>query len=676
MRYSIDQEVYQIDHFLEKFKHKHKIIIGRSKDCDMIIDHPSISRHHISLEKIDDQSFWLCDLSSLNGVFVNQQKISSRIKINAQDRIFMGQFMFSIALGAKHLCKEISIRAENISKVYDQGHIGLHPCHLQIPANTMVAIMGPSGCGKSTLLKALNGDDPPTSGQVYIAGLELKSNYSYLKTHIASVPQDDIVHLELTVHQALRYAARLRMGHASDEEIESKIDEVLSLFKLSNIKDHQIKEISGGQRKRTAIAIELLTNPLVLFLDEPTSPLDPQSVEDFLNTLRELLDLGTTIILVTHKPEDLEFVDEVIFMAEGGHLAYHGNNKSFLEYFGVDHIIKIYARLLGSSSEKWVKKYIESNVSSDFTELKLKIESPKHQRKINLFYQYYWLTIRYFQIKLNHKLNTLILLAQAPLIAGLIILVFKEIELQVLLIIAMSAIWLGVNNAIREIVSENQIYKRERMFNQEIIPYLLSKLTVLSALALIQSASFILVIDHHFKQSVTPWQNPWDSFLFIFFLSLCATMMGLFFSAILQSVEKVMSILPLLIIPQLMLSGVFAKLSSIWAESLSYFTLARWGTEGLSQIQPQIIGVKASLNLKLYQEGCAHLPNIQQMCQLSLNEIPAHTSLKQNYHPSYLQRLGDQEQILSIDLYALLILLILFFIMTYISLKKRDLLKI
>lgn len=196
--------------------------------------------------------------------------------------------------------------------------------------------MGPSGCGKSTLLKALNGDSPASSGEVFIFGLELVKNYELLKQKIGYVPQDDIVHSELTVNETLYYAAKLRLSDGALETlIQERITEILVSLNLNDtaIRSTKIKNLSGGQRKRISIAVELLNRPSILFLDEPTSSLDPETIEEFLKCLRYLCQQGTTVIMVTHKPEDLHFVDEIIFLGAKGHHAFAGSKNEFLSYF-------------------------------------------------------------------------------------------------------------------------------------------------------------------------------------------------------------------------------------------------------------------------------------------------------------------------------------------------------
>ena len=191
----------------------------------------------------------------------------------------------------------------------------------------------------------MNGDVKPTRGKVFIYNQELFSNYDYLKTQIGYVPQDDIVHKELTVYQCLYFTAKIRLDNASDHIINKKIKKILHELDITFIKDNLITDISGGQRKRVAIGVELMTDPLLLFLDEPTSPLDPQTINNFLDILKRLSDNGTTIIMVTHKPEDLVSMDDVLFLSKGGSITYHGSANHYKEYFNVSKPVEVFSEL-------------------------------------------------------------------------------------------------------------------------------------------------------------------------------------------------------------------------------------------------------------------------------------------------------------------------------------------
>ena len=434
---------------LQKFKLSKTITLGRGDECDVVFKSKTVDALHCIIEELYDDKYLIKDNNSINGVFINGKRIVGSEVITKNDIIYLDRYRFSITAGPENISNEVAIRIDNIKQEFNKI-VKLHSTSLEIPKQSLVAILGPSGCGKSVLLKALSGDTPPKSGEIYIFGLELKENYEYLKTQIGYVPQDDIVHGDLTVFQSLYYAARLRLTHLNQFEIEKKIYEILSILNISEIKNSRIKKISGGQRKRVCIGVELLTDPKILFLDEPTSPLDPQTIYDFLEALRNLTLKGTTVVMVTHKPEELYYMDKAIFMAEGGHVVYYDNTDSFLDYFQVDDAVQVYPNLVGSKSEKWIKKFRMPNCVSEIQESK---KTQYISTKTDYFSQVYWLTKRYLNIKFNDKINFGILLLQAPLISFLLTRIFDSFSSAVPFFISISAIWFGTNNAAREIVS-------------------------------------------------------------------------------------------------------------------------------------------------------------------------------------------------------------------------------
>jgi ABC-type multidrug transport system ATPase subunit/pSer/pThr/pTyr-binding forkhead associated (FHA) protein/ABC-type multidrug transport system permease subunit len=653
-----DDDTKASTNLLSKLREKKTIFIGRDQDCDLVLNNSNISRKHAKVERSSDGMYYVEDLNSTNGTYINGKKINARTSFNEKDVLFIGRYKLTLKGAAKDLSREVAIRADSIKKVFSNGKVGLHELTLDVPSNILLAVMGPSGCGKSTLLKALNGASPATFGNVYICGLELNHNYDYLKTQIGYVPQDDIVHRELTVEQSLRYSAKLRLQNFTDDQIEIKINTVLENLKISHIREQLVGDISGGQRKRVSIAVEILNDPLILFLDEPTSPLDPQTIEDFLGSLRKLCEIGTTVVIVTHKPEDLNYVDKVVFMAEGGHMAYSGDSKAYLPYFEVTDVVKVYSNLAGKKAGKWIDKFNETN-SHNKSEL-LPTKPITNNTKTNYFLQYFWLTLRYFNIKLNDKKNTLIMIGQAPFIALLVCLIYENIELSVPFLLTVSAVWLGTNNAAREIVGELPIYIRERMFNLAILPYLLSKITVLGFFAAVQSLLFTAIISiRYINNNLVSWNDSGNTFLWMLLLSIVATLMGLLLSALVSTTEKVMSLVPLVLIPQIMLAGVVAKISNVFVEFLSYFSLSRWGTEGFCNIQKDVIFDDQKLN---------------QQVKVNATEI-----LKSSFHKDYRDGtsiFGSMHGTLRLDFIMIVLLGIIFFITICIALKQKDTIKI
>jgi ABC transport system ATP-binding/permease protein len=650
----------------ELLQSKPEVVIGRSKECDIVLDHPSVSRKHLVVRRTSaDGLYAVQDLGSLNGTYKNGNRIHGVTRISSTDMLYAGRYLIRFNEGVEEINPEIAIFARGISKRYGPTKYGLHECSFEIPSNSLTAIMGPSGCGKSTLLKAMNGDSPPSSGEVLIAGMELTQNYNFLKTQIGYVPQDDIVHSELTVEECLWYSAKLRLQSASDTEIKSKITEVMRELHITHIKKNLVGKISGGQRKRVAIASEILTDPRILFLDEPTSPLDPQTIEEFLKILQNLAKKGTAVIMVTHKPEDLSYMDSVIFMAEGGHKVYQGPINNYLNFFKQKDTVGVYAQLAGENAKRWIHAGQSQSSGNQSSQPKVL----KDTGEVNFFKQYWWLTNRYMNIKMNDKINSLIMIIQAPFIAILVSIIFDDITPAVIFIVAVSSIWFGANNAAREIVYESAIYKRERMFNLGILPYIFSKLTVLSVFSVLQTLLFSMIMLIKYDGEDPSWtHNVVQNFCAVCGISIVATMMGLFLSAVSNTTEKVMTIVPLTLIPQLMLAGLMTPLINQVSEYVSYLTISRWGNELLSISQEEVVVKVRSMPMP---DGQSTPP--------SEEVVKAGEYLLNNsFHKETYQELFGEElaNTVELDLMALGILFLIFFVLTYYFMKTKDSIKI
>jgi len=658
----------------ELLQSKDTIVIGREDDCDIVIDDETVSRKHMRVDKLPTGEFQVIDLDSTNGTYVNGERLDGQIGLDDNDDILIGDFRLSLKGVTQDIRNAMAIRAERIVKVYPNGYKGLHQTSIQVASQSLLAIMGPSGCGKSTLMKALTGDEPVTGGSIYIHDLELTQNYEYLKPRIGYVPQDDVVHKELTVEQSLYYAAKLRMENPSNEMISAKIDEILKNLGIVHIRKSVIAKISGGQRKRVSIAVELLTDPLVLFMDEPTSPLDPQTIEEFLSILRRLSEKGTTVIMVTHKPEDLMYMDSVIFMAEGGHVVFYGSTSEYKEYFGVKNTVEVYAGISGDKSRAWVTEYNTRHASDSYTQLQLRPTQTANKLKTSPFSQFYWLTLRYLRIKINDRMNSAILIAQAPIIAILLSLIFENITPALPFLISLSAIWFGTSNAAREIVGELPIYRRERMFNLLIPPYILSKLAVLSLFSTLQAVLFVIILSIRFSDSifteVNPvWANSFAAIAWMILLSSVATLMGLLLSSFASTTEKVMTIVPLVLIPQIILAGFITKISNWGIEIFSWFTLARWGTEGFHLTQETVYVEQTVVSTVTDARG-----NTTSTSQLEGSTTNAIDALNVRYLESYKDGsvFGSLTNTITLDVIAICSLGLVFFALTWVLLKRKD----
>jgi ABC transport system ATP-binding/permease protein len=633
---------------VEKLKTKRIITIGRNKNCDIVFNSNIISKTHASIERSVNGGYILKDLNSRNGVFVNGRKIKGVAKIGLKDKIYIGRHLLSLVGRSQDLSDELAITARGIEKTYPNGVKALKKMDLAIPSGSLLAIMGPSGCGKSTLLKALNGDTPPSKGKVFLFNQELFSNYEYLKTQIGYVPQDDIIHRQLTVSQCLYFTAKLRLENPSDEIIEKKISRILEDLNIEKQRNELISDLSGGQRKRVSIAVELITEPLILFLDEPTSPLDPQTVEEFLIILKRLANRGTTVVMVTHKPEDLDYMDNVLFLAEGGHLVYDGDVKEYKPYFNSKSAVAVFAKLCDDQKDEWVSKFRSSRSLTENTGSSNK----KAKSRISFLNQYYWLTRRYFRIKTNDTSNSFWMLVQAPIIALLIAIIFDEITPAVLFIIAISSIWLGANNAAREIVSEQAIFKRERMYNLDIFTYVISKMSVLSFFSIVQSAIFIMIISMRYYDGVVSFHNAFSAFLWMSYLSIASTFLGLYISSFFKTAEKVMQFVPIILIPQIMLAGLVTTINNAFVELISYFTLSRWGTEGFTILQEDVVITQNIMSIEYVTEAVPHLLD--------------------QFHSTYQDLFGNIAGTLKLDIIFITIMIVVLNILIYKTLKNKD----
>jgi len=662
---------------LTQLQQKKSIVLGRAETCDVVVDNSQISRAHAKITTVGGKYF-IEDLGSMNGTFVNGIRLNGKSPLGSTDTIILGRIRFTLGGKVIDISKEIAIKTVGLVKKFSNGKIGLHECNIEIPSNSLLAVMGPSGCGKSTLLKALNGESPGSSGAVYIGGQELNQYFDYLKMQIGYVPQDDIVHRELTVDESLWYAGKLRLPHFTEAQLRSKINQVLEELNIAHIRSNLVSDISGGQRKRVSIAVEILTDPLILFLDEPTSPLDPQTIEDFLMILKKLSQKGTTVIMVTHKPEDLAYMDQVIFMAEGGHICYYGKTNEYLNFFGVSDTVKVYSLLVKENKDKWVAKFNSKPANT--------IPNAKSARifknsKVDYFSQYYWLTRRYLNIKFNDKANSLIMVAQAPFIAAIICILFTSISQGLPFLMAIASLWLGANNAAREIVSEHAIFKRERMFNQGILTYMFSKITVLMMFSTIQSFLFVGILYLNFSGTTPEFNDPINASLWMIFISLVATLMGLLLSATVSTAEKVMSLVPIALIPQIMLAGIITKISNPLVEFLSYISISRWATEGFNVIQKEIAIPKYIISNKdsLFTPS-RPAPIIEQEVNSAGDGIDsvanATTQIQKNYDAEYANRFGELAGSLELDFYMLGGLALLFFVLIFLAIRKKDTIQI
>lgn len=333
------------------------ITIGRT-GCTIELSHPQVSRLHAQLNRAADGSHTLVD-SSTNGTFVNGQRISQQA-LQAGDTLRIGPFKFiyrTSSLDAFDEQGELYLYAQALT--FDVPHAKgkgtfriLHDISLSIAPREFVALVGGSGAGKSTLLKALSGYTRATGGHVLVNEDDFYQNFDAYRTVLGYVPQDDIIHPTLTVERTLDYTSKLRLPTDMERpEVLQRIERVLDDVEMEIHKPKVVNRLSGGQRKRVSMAVELLAEPSLFFLDEATSGLDPGLEKKTMYMLRRLADSGRTILLVTHATDNIVQCDHVAFLSKG-RLVYFGPPREALTFFGVTSgdFADIYTRLEGEAT--------------------------------------------------------------------------------------------------------------------------------------------------------------------------------------------------------------------------------------------------------------------------------------------------------------------------------------
>lgn len=324
-----------------------RILIGRDPSCYLPLSHPAVSFRHAEISKQSDGSLVIRDLGSTNGTFINGQRIS-QVPIKSGDSIQIGPFKLNYDAQGQSLAPSMRlghrIDAIKLGREVANKKFILNNVSLTINPGEFVALVGGSGAGKSTLMKAMNGYEPANHGQIFLDGEPLYARLDMYRTQMGYVPQDDIIHRALPVRLALWYAAKLRLPDAKPAEIDARIKDALRAVDMVEHANKQVRVLSGGQRKRVSIAVELLARPTLFFLDEPTSGLDPGLEKKMMYDLNRLADEGRTVVLVTHATANIEQCDHVAFMSYG-RLAYYGPPAEALKFYDVRDFSDIYLKI-------------------------------------------------------------------------------------------------------------------------------------------------------------------------------------------------------------------------------------------------------------------------------------------------------------------------------------------
>lgn len=352
--------------------------IGRDPGCDIVLTDLLVSRRHAEVRQEGAVAaggpgtgryqpgtgrYQLVDLGTTNGTYLNGNRIN-RATLRPGDRVAVGhvELVFDGQALHEHVdAGPLSLSAEGITVDIDKKRI-VDDVSFSLEQGSLLGIVGPSGCGKSTMLRAVTGLRPASAGRVRYDRRDLYADYAELRYRIGMVPQDDVLHRQLTVRRALRFAASLRFADdVSRRERSARVEDVLMTLGLASSAKQRIDRLSGGQRKRTNVALELLTEPSVLCLDEPTSGLDPALDRDVMRELRGMADRGRTVLCVTHSVLHLDMCDQVMVMCPGGTIGYFGPPADLLDFFEADTYADVFAKVT-ADPELWTRRYRQSDL--------------------------------------------------------------------------------------------------------------------------------------------------------------------------------------------------------------------------------------------------------------------------------------------------------------------------
>ncbi|MBV9645320.1 MAG: FHA domain-containing protein [Verrucomicrobia bacterium] len=520
------------------------LIFGRSEEVDVVLSDPVVSRRHAMIES-GPKGYRLLDLHSKSGSFVNGRRFDEHDLVIG-DQIQLGPFFFIYDGRRLVRVRRLSvgrILAIGLTRQGDNGPI-LNRAGFVAEPGQFIGILGPSGAGKTTLLDALSGLRPAESGKVRFDQTDLYKNLGQLRSLFGYVPQDDIVHSDLTVTEALTFAARLRLPAGTPrQEIVKLVDHTIVSLGLADRVNLKIGRLSGGQRKRVSVGVELLSRPPLLFLDEPTSGLDPLAEFKLMELLRRLADTGCTVICTTHVMENVYLMDQIAIVSDG-RVVFQGPPDQARSRFGVTRLSLLYDAL--QSIESAILPPFEPTVPGEPDQ-----DAPAPLTKKRRAFSLPILLQRQLAIFRADSKNLIILVAQPIIIGALVAWAAPDPQLdQFFAYIA--TLWFGCSNSAQEIIKELPIYRRERLVGLSRWSYLTSKFIWMAGLTAFQSLLLYgtIAVGRFSVHGAFQWQ-----IIGLILLAFAATGIGLTTSAYARSPMQAVMLVPLLLIPQILFSG-------------------------------------------------------------------------------------------------------------------------
>ena len=604
-----------------EFGDKEQLTLGRDPTNDVVCDDPRVSRFHAQVTRVG-RRYYVTDLRSANGTFINDVRVQGNVWLKPDDTIKIGPY--KLVMGENDFTRfdeteGLRVEAYHLNKWVRKDLNLLQDISLIFQPREFIVVVGQSGGGKSTLVDAIAGYRPASQGKVFVNGIDVYHNFDAVRNDIGYVPQRDIIHMELTVYQALNFAAQLRMPRDTNKaERHKRIMEVLHDLDLTHRKDVQISGLSGGQQKRVSIGVELLTRPGLFFLDEPTSGLDPGTETAFMHLMRRLADQGRTIIMVTHATKNVMLADKVVFLARGGYVAWFGPPDEALAYFDqyrseqdrrarameFDQIYAIIDNSARGTGKDWGDRYMASYAYSKYIIEPLQTSQQqasaaqdqpvkKQARKgarISSLRQFMVLSVRNVTI-LSRDRSSLSLMLLVPFGVGALSIVLAAVMGRTpfafvggdagngaitLFLLSLFALLVGGMSQMREFVKEADIYRRERLVNLRILPYVTSKLWVAMVLALWHALAYTAMHYLAFKMPGGLLEFG-EVYVTLVLAVITGMMLGLLASAISPNAASAPMTLITMLIPLIVLSGALAPVPT----SISQVASTRWAFQSL-----------------------------------------------------------------------------------------------
>ncbi|ARV85282.1 FHA domain-containing protein [Mycobacterium intracellulare] len=591
--------------------------IGRATDNDIVIQDVLASRHHAFLIQTP-LGTEIRDAHSVNGTFVNGVRVGSAVltegdvvTIGNVDLVFTGD---GLVRRTEAATRTGGLEVNSVCYTVDHGKQLLDNISVTARPGTLTAIIGGSGAGKTTLSRLIVGYTSPTSGTVTFEGHNIHTEYASMRSRIGMVPQDDVVHRQLTVNQALNYAAELRLPpDTSKEERARVVAQVLEELDMTQHAETRVDKLSGGQRKRASVALELLTQPSLLLLDEPTSGLDPALDRQVMLMLRQLADAGRVVLVVTHSVSYLDVCDQILLVAPGGKTAFCGPPDQVEPAMGTRNWADIFAKV-GADPDEANRRFKERNQQSSQPPTPQSPADLGEPPQTNLWRQLSTIARRQVRLVVSDRGYT-IFLAILPFLIGALSLTVKGPHpglgpadpmgpaptqpQYIMVLLNIGAVFMGTALTIRDLIGERAIFKREQAVGLSTTAYLLAKIAVFCVFATGQAAIATIIVRLG-KGAPTAHPQFFGNSTFSLFVTVAGTcvasaMLGLLLSALAQSNEQIMPLLVVSIMSQLVFSsGMIPVYQRIGLEQLAWLTPARWGyAAGASSIDfPSLVKVK------------------------------------------------------------------------------------